>query len=123
MLTQLAINTAVAVPLFALMWLICVRVKNYGFLDVTWTLCIGLLALIDGIAGPGNVARRTLFATLGVMWSLRLGIFVLARVLRHHPTEDKRYRSLRESWRSPGAESAVYRYLPSPASNCNILEA
>lgn len=108
MLTQLAINTAVAVPLFALMWLICVRVKNYGFLDVTWTLCIGLLALIDGIAGPGNVARRTLFATLGVMWSLRLGIFVLARVLRHHPTEDKRYRSLRESWKSPGAFLAFF---------------
>jgi len=34
---------------------------------------------------------------------LRLGLFVLVRVLRHHPSEDKRYRSLREQWKTPGA--------------------
>jgi steroid 5-alpha reductase family enzyme len=108
MLRQLFINAAVAVTLFAVMWWICVRVKNYGFLDVTWTLCIGLLALIDGITGPGDAARRTLFTTLGVLWSLRLGVFVLVRVLRHHPTEDKRYRSLRETWKNPGEFLAFF---------------
>jgi len=90
------------------MWAVCVRVKNYGFLDVTWTFGIGLLALIDGLAGPGNVTRRVLFTTLGVVWSVRLGGFVLARVLRHHPSEDKRYRSLRETWRSPGEFLAFF---------------
>jgi steroid 5-alpha reductase family enzyme len=108
MLTELLVNAAFAAMLFAIMWGVCVRVRNYGFLDVTWTFCIGLLALLDGVAGRGDVMRRVLFTTLGVIWSARLGGFVLARVLRHHPTEDKRYRSLRESWKSPGEFLAFF---------------
>ncbi len=108
MLTEFIVNAGFAATLFAVMWGVCVRVKNYGFLDVTWTFCIGLLALIDGVAGSGDVVRRVLFTTLGVVWSVRLGGFVLARVLRHHPTEDKRYRSLRESWKSPGEFLAFF---------------
>jgi len=95
--------------LFAAMWALCVRVKNYGFLDVTWTLSIGLLAVIDGLYGSGSITRRVLFSALGAAWSLRLGLFVLARVLRHHPVEDKRYRSLRERWKTPGAFLAFFQ--------------
>ncbi len=103
MVSLLVVSTAITTILFALVWFICVRVVNYGFLDVTWTLSIGLLAFIDGVAGPGDSTRRALFCALGIAWSLRLGLFVLARVARHHPIEDKRYASLRERWRSPGA--------------------
>lgn len=108
MLAVLGIDAATVAVVFALMWMICVRVKNYGFLDVTWTLSIGLLAVIDAIAGTSSLQRRTLFACVGLAWSLRLGVFVLARVLRHHPDEDKRYRTLREQWRSPGAFLAFF---------------
>jgi steroid 5-alpha reductase family enzyme len=107
-LTLLSVNVAAAVVLFAIVWGICVRVKNYGFLDIVWTLTIGLLALVDGIFGRGDVPRRTLFTLVGLAWSLRLGLFVLIRVLRHHPAEDKRYRSLRERWRTPGAFLAFF---------------
>jgi steroid 5-alpha reductase family enzyme len=94
--------------LFASSWFICFRIKNYGFLDVTWTLSIGLLALLDAIVGPASIERRALFCLIGLAWSLRLGLFVLARVVRHHPTEDKRYRTLREQWRTPGAFLAFF---------------
>jgi steroid 5-alpha reductase family enzyme len=104
----LCIDAAIVAVGFALMWLICVRVKNYGFLDVTWTLGIGLLAFVDGSMGSAPLERRILFTAMGVGWSLRLGLFVLMRVLRNHPTEDKRYRSLRERWRSPGAFLAFF---------------
>ena len=104
----LGIDAAVVAIGFAGMWLVCVRVKNYGFLDVTWTLSIGLLAVIDGLAGSGNLQRRLLLSVVGVAWSLRLGLFVLARVWRHHPDEDKRYRTLRERWRTPGAFLAFF---------------
>jgi steroid 5-alpha reductase family enzyme len=102
-LTLALIDTGIATALFAVVWAICLRLRNYGFLDVTWTLSIGLLALVDGLAGPGDVTRRLVFTSVGLAWSLRLGLFVLARVVRHHPTEDKRYRSLRERWKTPFA--------------------
>ena len=107
-LRLLLIDAATAALLFALVWRICVRVGNYGFLDATWTFGIGLLATIDAIAGTGNAARRAAFTVVGLAWSLRLGVFILKRVLRHHPTEDKRYRSLRERWPSPGAFLAFF---------------
>jgi len=108
MLACVSIDAAVVAVLFAAMWWICVRVENYGFLDVTWTLGIGILALIDGLVGTAPLERRMLFTAMGLAWSLRLGLFVLARVLRHHPTEDKRYRSLREQWRSRAAFLAFF---------------
>ncbi len=108
MLTLLGWEAALVAVLFAAAWFACFKVKNYSFLDVTWTLSIGLLALIDAFAGPAPLGRRVLFAVVGVAWSLRLGLFVLARVVRHHPEEDKRYRSLREQWRTPGAFLAFF---------------
>lgn len=99
----LFLNTVLALVLFAIVWAICVRVDNYGFLDVTWTFSIGLLGLIDALLGTGDIERRLVFTAVGLTWSLRLGLYVFARVLHHHPTEDKRYRSLREQWRTPAA--------------------
>ena len=101
MLYVFVIDIGTAILAFAAMWAVCVRVKNYGFLDVTWTLSIGALALLDGVLGSGNVTRRVLFTGLGLAWSLRLGLFILARVVRHHPVEDKRYKTLRRQWKSP----------------------
>jgi steroid 5-alpha reductase family enzyme len=94
-------DAVLALVIFAMVWALCLRVKNYGFLDVTWTLSIGLMAVLDATYGSGGIARRLLFSGLGLIWSLRLGTFVLVRVLRHHPSEDKRYRSLRERWTTP----------------------
>jgi steroid 5-alpha reductase family enzyme len=102
-LILLVAEAALVAVLFAAMWFLCLRIRNYGFLDVTWTLSIGLLVLLDGLLGAGSRERRILDTVTGLAWSLRLGLFVLARVVRHHPTEDKRYRSLRQQWRSPGA--------------------
>jgi steroid 5-alpha reductase family enzyme len=95
------VGTVAAAIIFAVVWYVCVRIRNYGFLDVTWTLSVGLLALIDGVTATGNPMRRALFTAVAVAWSLRLGVFVLLRVVREHPREDKRYVTLRQRWPSP----------------------
>jgi steroid 5-alpha reductase family enzyme len=103
MLTHLLlIATAVAVVMFAVVWWICVRVSNYGFLDALWSLSMAIFAPLYAVLGNGLPARRIAFAAVGAAWSLRLGLFVLIRVWRHHPEEDKRYRTLRERWPGPG---------------------
>jgi len=101
MLTSLVIATGVAVVGFALVWVLCVRIHNYGFLDVAWSLSIAVLAPIYGALGPGDPLRRLSFTAVGALWSLRLGLYVLIRVSRLHPREDARYRTLREKWPGP----------------------
>lgn len=98
----LAVGLGVAALAFALLWILSVRLKNYGFLDVMWSLSIGMLAAMDALLGAGQPLRRLAFAVLGVAWSLRLGLYILIRVLRAHPQEDKRYRTLREQWPGRG---------------------
>jgi steroid 5-alpha reductase family enzyme len=97
----LTLGAVVAFGLFTLTWACATAVRNYGFLDVTWSLSIGVLAVIYGILGPGNQSRILLFSTAAALWSFRLGLYILIRVCRHHPEEDKRYQTLRERWPGP----------------------
>lgn len=98
----LAIGLGVAVIAFALVWMFSIRVNNYAFLDAIWSLSIAVLAPIYALLGNGSPLRRLSFAAIGAVWSLRLGLYILLRVIRQHPVEDKRYRTLRERWHSPG---------------------
>lgn len=102
MITWLLIGLAIAVVAFALVWAICLRIKNYSFLDVAWSYGVAILAPLYAWAGPGHFERKVVFTVLGVAWSLRLGTYILLRVLAHHPREDVRYEGLRKRWPSPG---------------------
>jgi steroid 5-alpha reductase family enzyme len=87
--------------LFAAVWAICVRINNYGYLDVVWSLSTAILASQYAIWGSGEPHRRIAFGVIGVAWSLRLGLYILIRVSRAHPTEDARYKTLRQKWPGP----------------------
>jgi steroid 5-alpha reductase family enzyme len=101
MLTLLAIAVPSMVLVFAAVWAVCVSIRNYGYLDVVWSLSIAVLAPLYAALGPGDPGRRLAFATVGAFWSLRLGLYILVRVTRQHPREDARYRTLREKWPGP----------------------
>lgn len=96
------LGTLIAAVCFAAVWAISVRARNYGFLDVAWSYGIAVVAPLYAWIGPGYGPRKWLLAAVGIAWSLRLGTYILARVLRHHPREDVRYEKLRENWRGPG---------------------
>jgi steroid 5-alpha reductase family enzyme len=93
---------AVAALYFAAVWGISVRIGNYGLLDVAWSYGILILAPLYAALSPGFAARKWALAGVGMLWSLRLGTYILVRVLKHHPKEDQRYESLRKRWPGPG---------------------
>ncbi len=92
------LSSAVA---FAVVWAISVSIRNYGLLDAAWSYTVAALAPIYATLGPGNAIRKWLMAAIGIAWSLRLGTYILLRVLRHHPKEDVRYETLRKKWPGP----------------------
>lgn len=102
MIPLLLAALAIAVTYFAITWAISVRIRNYGLLDVAWSYGVAILAPIYAFFGPGLLSRRLVFTAVGVAWSLRLGTYILRRVLSHHPQEDKRYEGLRKQWPGPG---------------------
>lgn len=101
MITTFALGLAIAAAYFAATWAISVRIRNYGLLDVAFSYGVAILAPIYAAMGPGFGARKWTFAAIGVVWSLRLGTYILIRVIGHHPAEDARYASLRLRWPGP----------------------
>lgn len=108
MLTLLAIALVIAVTAFAVTWAISVKMRNYGFLDVAWSYGVAVLAPLYAAFGPGEPNRKWMISIIGIAWSLRLGTYILVRVLRHHPAEDIRYEALRKRWPGPGMFLAFF---------------
>ncbi len=96
----IAIGLAVAVTLFALTWLLSLKLNNFSFVDVTWSYALGVLAPVYVWLGDGFTQRKVVTLTMALLWSLRLGTYLFFRVKRHHPHEDVRYQVLRQNWSS-----------------------
>lgn len=101
MLRLLGVAAVIAAIYFAVVWAISVKIRNYGLLDVAWSYGIAILAPFYAWFATGDPLRKWLVAAVGIAWSLRLGSYILIRVLSHHPKEDPRYQTLRKDW--PGA--------------------
>ena len=97
-LPLIALALAGLCTLFALLWLLCRRLDNYGFVDVAWAYAFAPLAVFYAWFGPGWYLRRFMIAGIAVLWSVRLGSHLLKRVAAHHPVEDGRYVQLRRDW-------------------------
>jgi steroid 5-alpha reductase family enzyme len=108
MLHLFLIGLAIAMAYFAIVWAISVRVNNYGFLDVAWSYGVAILAPFFAYLSPGEPVRKWTITAIGVAWSLRLGTYILIRVLRHHPKEDVRYQTLRAMWKGPAMFLAFF---------------
>ncbi len=97
-LTLLVAATVALCAAFALGYALARRLDNYGIVDIIWSYAFAAVAIFYAVAGPGWWVRRGLLAGAVTFWSVRLGTHLLVRIARHHPTEDGRYRRLREEW-------------------------
>ena len=104
----ISIGTAVAFVLFGVTWLLSLKLNNFSFVDVTWSYALGVLAPIYALLGGGFTQRKIIAVTMAVLWSARLGTYLLSRVKRHHPHEDVRYAVLREKWKDGLARSFFF---------------
>lgn len=106
-----------------LTWLLARRLRNYGIVDIVWSLGFAPLVLLFlAIAArrfydakldafpEWNVLRACLLSGMVVLWSLRLGWHLFVRVKSHHPVEDVRYAKLRQDW-GAGADRRMYGFF------------
>lgn len=94
-LSQLGTIAAGAAAVMVLLWLLQLRTRDAGVVDVGWAACLGASAVFAGLAGEGEPARRALVAIIGGVWGFRLAWHLLTdRVLKG--PEDGRYQMMRE---------------------------
>ena len=97
-LPMMAATTTVLCVGFAVVFLVCRRLDNFGFVDVAWSYAFAGLVGFEAFASDGWLPRRVVLAVLVGAWSVRLGTHLLRRVAAHHPEEDARYVRLRHDW-------------------------
>ena len=99
MLISLWIIALFAASLFMLLtWLISVRIKNAGIVDIVWAAGFTPIAWIYFVLAEGWLPRKLLISAMVSFWSLRLGGYLFKLVMGHHPHEDARYSEFRKKW-------------------------
>jgi steroid 5-alpha reductase family enzyme len=77
-------------------WVIHLRTRNAGVVDVAWSANLALLAVLYATLGSGLPLRRVLVALMGGIAGTRLALHIFQRG-RGKP-EDGRYTTLRHEW-------------------------
>jgi steroid 5-alpha reductase family enzyme len=113
----LGIALAATILVMTLVWLLSVRLRNAGIVDVAWSAMFTLLALIHAGGSHGWIVRRVIAATLMSFWSLRLASHLWRRVVGHIETEDVRYAALRESWGAHANQKMLFFFWFQGLSN------
>jgi steroid 5-alpha reductase family enzyme len=87
--TILALNFALCVAAFLVLWLVATAIRDPSFVDAVWALGMGGLAVATCLQVGGAPARHSLLVGLCGAWALRLGLHLLLRWRWHGP--DRRY--------------------------------
>ncbi len=85
-----------------LVWLLALKLRNIGIVDVAWAGLMALAGIYCALASDGSTAARLAAGGFAGIWGLRLFLALLARV-RHEP-EDGRYQALRAAWNGSPAK-------------------
>lgn len=99
MLSSIVIVALLVFALFTLTWWLSLRLNNFSFVDITWSYSLAFIAPVYAWIGVGDTTRKAIAMGIAMIWSLRLGTYLLLRIRKHHPHEDVRYTVLREKWK------------------------
>jgi steroid 5-alpha reductase family enzyme len=109
-----------AAALQLILWLVSLRTRNAGIVDVGWagafTICAAIFVAMRGApleqCGP--------LAIMVAAWSLRLTFYLIARGAAGARSEEGRYAELRKRW-SPNADRAFFVFFQAQALLVGVL--
>lgn len=116
----LAVAAALSLGMSAA-WLAVVRGAESGWVDATWSFLVGAAGLVVALApveGWDGEARATLVAIVAAAWSLRLGLYIVARTMGGG--EDPRYAALKDEWGEEW-QARLFRFLQIQAAAALLL--
>lgn len=82
--------------LMILLWLISIKLKNVGIVDIFWGIGFIILAIFYRLNTQGSPSRKNLLLILVCLWALRLAIHITSR--NWGKGEDFRYRQFRQKY-------------------------
>jgi steroid 5-alpha reductase family enzyme len=94
-LTILALNFALLLILFLVLWMANLVLRDPSFIDSWWPIGMVVVAWTTLLQVGGASVHGALLVTLCTLWGLRLGVFLFWRWRRHGP--ERRYQRMLEN--------------------------
>ena len=92
----LAWGWAMASLAMALVWFVCHKINNAGYVDVAWAFLIGVGLIVAGVMFRDGTGRSAFVALMGAAWSFRLAWHLFKRLYGRE--EDGRYAHMRSAF-------------------------
>lgn len=105
---------------FFIAWLWAKQIRNYSIVDAFWAYSIGFTGLIWLLLATPVSGKHLAACALLAAWSLRLGYHLHIRIAKHHPVEDARYATLRETWKGR-VDAAFFWFFQAQAFSVILL--
>lgn len=118
-LVLLAIAWGTAATLQLGLWLVSLRTRNAGIVDVGWAGSFALVVGAFAMCGDAPLSATWPFVAMVAAWSVRLTGYLVVRGAASG-AEEGRYRELRRRW-SPGANRAFFVFFQAQALLTGIL--
>ncbi len=124
-MNALALVTLLSLAAFGIMalaWALAEFTSKSGWIDTIWSIGTGALgvaaALVPIGEAQGSTWRQIMVAALAAVWSLRLGLHILARTAKGG--DDPRYAALRTEW-GANASSRLFWFVEAQAAASILL--
>jgi len=98
--TLLGVGAAACVAVMLGLWWLGIARRNFSYVDIGWSANFTLLAVLYGVLGSGDPVRRLLVCLMYAIWSTRLALHLLRRIVGE--PEEGRYVKLRQEWGASG---------------------
>jgi steroid 5-alpha reductase family enzyme len=100
-----------------LVFLWAYRIKNAGVVDIFWSFNFTIIAILLYLLADGYQPRKIIICGMTLIWSLRLGMYLLIRVGSHLNEEDGRYKKMREEWGESANRKLFFFFQAQALSN------
>lgn len=94
LLSLFCINFLSVFIMMILIWLVSLRMKNAGIIDIFWGLGFVIIAWITFFVAEGYITRKLILTLMTTIWGLRLSIHLFLR--NAGQAEDRRYTAMRK---------------------------
>jgi steroid 5-alpha reductase family enzyme len=107
--------TCCLVMLLVYLW--AYSIKNAGVVDIFWSFNFSIIAILLYFLADGYQLRKIIICGMVLIWSLRLGIYLLIRVGTHLDVEEGRYKKMREEWGKTANRKLFFFFQAQAISN------
>ncbi|CAN5714790.1 DUF1295 domain-containing protein [soil metagenome] len=118
-LARLAEAWALAATVQLVLWLVQQRTRNAGIVDVGWAMTVAPIAALFAWRATRCACGWGVIAAIDVVWSLRLGGYLVSRGAASRP-EEGRYAELRRRW-APHASRRFFVFFQAQAALTAVL--